>query len=387
MKTAMRGEKEWTGLTSPAGTAPGPDAAPTSPAPALKRNAYIQYLRGYAALMVVLDHAMLRLAHADARFAHLANYAGDLGAMGVQIFFVISGYIMVAIAHDQFGKPGATGRFWLARLTRIAPLYYIATAIALVMPVWLGGRVFAFPDILKSLLFIATDARPDENALLPILGVGWTLNYEMFFYLLFGLGLLLPRRAGLSLSVGALLLLVVAGQGVKLAGGVEPRTALYFYTHQIMILFAAGMALALWQKSRFFRALRIPAPAAIGVAPALAAILVLNFYMPGRFPLWRTLAMYGLATVPVILCVMAAPRAPRRLAELLGDASFNIYLFHGFALSVTIAAWEWAFGPSLPALRIAACLLIGTLAGLAAYRFLEQPLTRALHSRTGKRRD
>lgn len=152
-------------------------------------NNNIQYLRGIAASLVVLDHSMLRLANANGDYAILRSFAGEIGAFGVYVFFVLSGYLMVVITDDGYGLNKAF-RFLGARILRIAPLYFIATFLTILVGALITGRQFPLGDIVLSLLFIATNARPEDGALTPVLGVGWTLNYEMFFYVIFAFGLL-----------------------------------------------------------------------------------------------------------------------------------------------------------------------------------------------------
>ena len=111
----------------------------------------------------------------------------SFGAAGVDIFFVVSGFIMVVTTMKRDMAPG---EFLLHRIARIVPVYWVVTILlfAIVMygfkPV---GIMRMQPDWLaKSLLFIPFDR---DGRVEPIISVGWTLNYEMFFYLLFALGL------------------------------------------------------------------------------------------------------------------------------------------------------------------------------------------------------
>lgn len=122
------------------------------------------------------------------------NIAFSFGWIGIATFFAISGYIMVRSTWDSFGKDGSASRFAIG-IVRIVPLYYIATLLALA---WLTarGESFTLQDLGLSLLFVPYHSEV-EGALRPILGQGWTLNYEMFFYALFTLALVFgtSRRA------------------------------------------------------------------------------------------------------------------------------------------------------------------------------------------------
>src|SRR5262245_17640204 len=156
----------------------------------------IQILRAVAALAVVVMHIGTEL-----RYWGKATISWtDVGNAGVDLFFVISGFIMVFIAWNRFGHRDAPVDFFARRLIRIVPLYWLVTT----------GYVLAgsFPTrrIVTSYLFVpdfSTNAAP-----LPVVLQGWTLNFEMFFYLVLAVALLLPRRAALT-CVSALLAALV----------------------------------------------------------------------------------------------------------------------------------------------------------------------------------
>src|SRR3954466_15061942 len=135
--------------------------------------------------MVVFAHAQSDTAFQAARIG--AGFARD-GTLpwvaGVDLFFVTSGFIMVHASRGLFAAPGGARLFLTRRLIRIAPLYWMITAISLVILAAAAGLgKAAFPplgEILGSFAFA-----PYENArheMRPIAGQGWTLNYEMFFY-------------------------------------------------------------------------------------------------------------------------------------------------------------------------------------------------------------
>ena len=159
----------------------------------------IQYLRAVAALAVVVFHAAERSG---------LNFV--VGAAGVDIFFVISGFVMWTLAAT---RPVSTWAFYRDRLLRIAPLYWIVT---LVMAV--GALAGLFPRIrltadhvIASLAFVPHRS-PSNGEIWPLLTQGWTLNLEMFFYLIFGLILFLPRERRLAMLTTTFVGLVLAGR-------------------------------------------------------------------------------------------------------------------------------------------------------------------------------
>src|SRR3569623_79790 len=167
----------------------------------------LQILRFFAAFAVLLEHVVHEaLSFGIADPALHALEAFDFG-VGVDVFFVISGFIMYYISAGEFGRPGAQSRFLPRRIIRLVPLYWLFTlamlAAMLLVPGQLAHTVLDPLHILASFVFVPW---LDSTGLAhPILGLGWTLNYEMYFYVLFSFALLLPRRIGL-LALTALFL-------------------------------------------------------------------------------------------------------------------------------------------------------------------------------------
>ncbi|WP_331326040.1 acyltransferase [Methylorubrum populi] len=202
-------------------------------------------MRAFAALLVVIHHAQ----HEAATLAGRIGAAFVPGAWlpwpaGVDVFFVISGFIIVHAAGPLYGRPGARARFAAHRIARLVPLYWLVTglylALGLAAPALLSGEGGP-PDgarVLASFLFWPM-ARPD-GAVLPLYGLGWTLNYEMAFYALFALGLGLSRRGAVAWLVAALALLVLVGRLVP-----SPPVPLVFWSDPIILEFALGAGLAL----------------------------------------------------------------------------------------------------------------------------------------------
>ena len=143
----------------------------------------LQILRAVAAVAVVLVHAGIDLSY----FGHTNVTWTTRGNAGVDLFFVVSGFVMVYIASPQFGKREAPVQFFVRRLIRIVPLYWLLTTGYIV------AKSYPLAYIAASYLFIPA-ARPN-GVLQPVILQGWTLTYEMFFYLLFAIAILLRRRA------------------------------------------------------------------------------------------------------------------------------------------------------------------------------------------------
>lgn len=188
----------------------------------------VQYARAVAALSVLIFHAAQR---SGLDFA--------IGARGVDLFFVISGFIMWTVSIERETTPSA---FMIARVKRIVPLYWIATSFLV-----LGALLGAFPTlrqelsgshVLQSLLFIP-HVSPGSGEIWPVLVPGWTLNLEMFFYGLFAVSLVLTPAV--RLAALSILFLALVAAGVVL----RPENAIALtYTNPLILEFIAGVWLA-----------------------------------------------------------------------------------------------------------------------------------------------
>jgi exopolysaccharide production protein ExoZ len=340
----------------------------------------IQILRALAATLVVVGHS-----YHDAGYIALqtARPAIDLSyfdtGFGVDIFFVISGFIMIYTTADSFGRPGAALTFLKRRFVRIAPLYWLMTTgvivVAFVAPRYLNVPIESWHSIVASYLFVP-DIRGNGEAR-PILAAGWTLNYEMFFYAAFACCLMLPLRRGVLWLSGFFIAISVLGAVVALPGVVLP-----FWTDSIVLEFMLGVLIGLaclssWRLSGG-TALMLTATA-IGLAIALGPIWEWNHILP----------RFLCAGMPAALLVAAAAwgpsLSPTRFVTLLvalGDASYCLYLTHPFVLRPLRNIWMALDGGLLPlGLYVAVCVLIAAMGAIAIYRLIEKPLTSGLQRR------
>lgn len=347
-------------------TAKQPSEAPPTPGPAEQGSILtnIQVLRGLAALLVVFVHLqdLVRLGGASQGVFAWGN-------SGVDVFFVISGLIMVQATAR---KPVGPVLFMRQRLTRVAPLYWLVT-LGVFGLVWLWPGLFSSTDadpikLAKSLAFIPY-ARPDGE-LHPLVFLGWTLNYEMAFYLLFSVGLL-AGRARLVVPLVVLGLAVLAGLIFA------PATPLLrFYTAPVILEFAGGMLLGAGLS-------RLPQgrAAALTAAVAGACALALMLGAPAFWPAIDRAVAAGLPALVIVAAGLVLEKsgyvATWSPARRIGDASYSIYLTHFFitAAVTKLAAELGVTGlPELAGLMLIAFGLV-LVAGLAVHRWVEVPLT------------
>ena len=276
-----------------------------------------------------------------------------LGQAGVDVFFVISGFIMAHVSRRET-TPGA---FLLARVTRVVPLYWVVTLVAVVL-----HRVTDAGHILESLAFWP---HPDQEGRdWPVLLQGWTLCYEMFFYALFAAALLIvPSRRLPALTV-VLLALAVAGAVLHPA-----NAAVATYTSPLLLEFLAGLWLhRIWDHGW----LRQAWPA-LGVGLAAFATQT-ALPEPGT---WRCLA-WGVPAALVVAGALGLEEAGRvpflPWLRRLGDASYATYLTHTLVQDTAVPLLRPLPLPVASPLAVFACMAVGW----ATYMLVEQPLSRWL---------
>jgi peptidoglycan/LPS O-acetylase OafA/YrhL len=339
--------------------------------------ASIQYLRGVAAIGVVLSHAAASLIDRE----H-ALIAFEFGSYGVDLFFVISGFIMFYTTADDTMKPS---QFFQRRLIRILPLYYLLTTVAFALAVAIPGAVNTLTskpvDYLLSLLFVPF-FNEKSHAIQPVLGMGWTLNYEMFFYLVFGVALVVSRGARM---LGCLAIFAALAVGGTFLSTTNP--ILLVYTNPITLEFVLGMAIGY---AVVVHAAQLPR-ILLGLAAASIVIVGLHVgaFAPGAWS--GAMPRFLVAGVPCAAIVGGAVWVERSLPWrdvpallLVGDASYSLYLSHGLVLGVVRRFWARLFDVSQLGTHVA-FMWFGTAIAMAAsfaiYLLAERPMTRWLTAR------
>jgi len=309
----------------------------------------LQVLRAVAALAVVLFHC---------------HWTG-IASFGVELFFVISGFV---ICHAAAQNPR---HFLLKRIARVVPLYWLATlgvfALALVAPSLLPSTHVSVPNLLRSLAFWPY-VRAD-GADMPLLFLGWTLNYEAFFYLVFAACLAISARLAPYLALAALI--VIASLHGLVAHMGDPFD---FWTRPIVLNFACGIvAWLVWHRA-MARLKHTPHGLAIGIAAMAMVILATgaNHGLGGALPTG------GLVSAVLLLALLALGQRLRWPAGLLmiGDASYSLYLLHPYVLEV-VNRKVHAFGPDLRGALATLLAVVGALAlAMVMYRVVERPSNR-----------
>jgi exopolysaccharide production protein ExoZ len=315
----------------------------------------IQYLRAVAAIGVVIFH-----------IGEVFHFHLQFGATGVDVFFVVSGFIMWMVSRQ---REASASKFVKKRLVRIVPLYWLVT-IFLATCAHLRPNLFPLDHpstghVLLSLLFLP-HLGPDGE-LYPMVTQGWTLNYEMFFYFLFAVTLARFRKYQFYALTALLLGSILCGYLIH-----PSSPAGEAYTSPLLMEFLAGIYICrAWLDKTVLSRKAAWTAIAMGVA-GITATYVLNAPLP------RVIG----SGVPAALIVLGAVSLEGRksvpkiaVLKMLGDASYSIYLTHWFAwVAVSIGVAKLGGSLSLATYCVTICAAI--IGGMATYVFVERPTSK-----------
>ncbi len=333
----------------------------------------LQVLRGLAALLVVLFHAQSVCPGLVGSPSASAAVMGRFGSYGVDLFFVLSGFI-IRYAEPVGGYEPRT--FLFRRICRVLPVYWLLTLVALCL-----GFVFSHtsgtpePDLLlvaRSLGFVSF-----ANGTQPLLYVGWSLEFEVFFYLATFAFLFLSRSPWRAVTV-TFSLLTALGSALVLGRVEALRELREFFLDPLLLEFALGVFLGHAARTR-----EVDVLAASSLVLGFVTTLVARWDGHGGRVIVAGLPAALLLWTALVCERRGLLRAPRVLVEL-GDASYSTYLLQVFTLSAfgKLGLSLWGTASSDVLVMFATFATVG--AGVAFHRFVEAPLVR-LSLRAGAR--
>ncbi len=343
----------------------------------------VQILRGIAASMVVFHHVAYAIVHYHPQASVLATFykLPELGAGGVDIFFIISGFVIAYAARKLPSGASSAGEFAKRRLLRVLPPYWVFTSLLIALW-WVGlglkGLIMTPMLVLTSFLLIPypkTDIY-GHTGVHPILDVGWTLTFEMYFYLLCTVVILLAGGKRIFPWVFALL---AASAGVSLILSGQGSTLSSITASPLLLEFAGGVLLA------HYGTRAMPSAAAWMLIGAGCAGLVASIFaadpMAMRVLYW---GIPGFLLVWGAIHVRVGSAAIARFFVFLGTASYTIYLAHPFFALVIGTVLKRGF---LHGINSNILLVVSTLdtvlATSVAYFIIERPLIRLFKPRPG----
>lgn len=344
----------------------------------------IQVLRAVAALAVVFGHLWPEFV----LFGHQSFPNFIVGAAGVDLFFVISGFVIVYSSESFFARKGGAITFILRRIARIVPLYWAVTTLFLLYLLYVFSpkpmtEILAINDLTWPVVAASYAFWPfprPSGATAPAFSLGWTLNYEMFFYCIFACAILLPRR----LAVLAASMTLIGLPSVVPYLALSPLNPLLVLCNPLLYEFVYGMAIAIALRE----GLRLPLwLAAVMIAVGIGMIAWTGMDASGLAIVPRHIIWGGAAALIVAGAVLAPAKAlpegrVTNALRLLGDASYSLYLLHPLVFGAVRRLVTPIFSP-VEHQWVYATILVCTAVGVAivVYLHFERPLTKMLQRR------
>lgn len=332
----------------------------------------IQGLRGIAVLLVAFSH-LLRIEEKYGGNSIIPEFV-LFGVSGVDLFFVISGFVMVTITREKFRKPMEALKFIYHRIVRIYPVYWFYSVLVLIVfllqPSWVNSAQGNQVDIVSSFLLL-----PQNMA--PLVNVGWSLVHEMYFYWFFFLMMLLISEPFLPLALAVWGGVLVFSHIIAEPNNVYLKLAL----HPLTLEFIGGCFVAIFYYNHEIKRNRkvLLAISVISfillIAGHEATQIISDVYTTAWW--WRVLT-FGVPSLLIVHCFVQLEKEgyvfPKWLIAL-GDASYSIYLSHVLVLSALGRIWHVFSSDgvmdNLIAIPVLAALMLGF--GLLSYYMVEKP--------------
>ncbi len=300
-----------------------------------KKIQNIQGLRGIAVLLVVFTH-MFHIETKYALFDYVVPKLILIGASGVDLFFLISGFVMISVTRSAYQSRKDVQKFLYHRITRIYPLYWfysiIILCVYLIQPSLVNSSQGNQVDILASFLLLPQN-------LLPLVNVGWTLIYEMYFYFVFAALLFLPKNYLLPGLIGWAAIILIGD--INFSG--TDNSFIGTYLNPLTLEFIVGCMMGILYFSRTIKG------NANAIALVALVIWIFGYYLfqdisGNETPSgWMRVLVFGF---PAALALYAALLYERNHDAIMpswickiGDASYSVYLSHVLVLSVVGRFW------------------------------------------------
>lgn len=310
--------------------------------------------RAIGAIAVILFHAIPSARDYGFRSDWIFHLSG-WGYQGVDLFFVISGFVMILTETRRQRRPGA---FLLDRIGRIAPTYWFVTTLLFLLLLNFGGlfrTMSADPALYLRSMSFTNFLFARHTA--PLIFVGWTLEYEMLLYLVFAATLFIGGWTKRLLCSAMLLLLLVTTN----------------IASPILFEFLFGQVCALIYLSRW----RLPARHLLLILGVILLCLPPGEAMTVEGDSLRVL-FYGLPAALIVLAISQSRQSRNRLLILIGDASYSIYLAQVFSIAFCCKLLVRT-APGAQAEWVVLAAIIGTiLTGFLLFTLVERPVTRAI---------
>lgn len=339
----------------------------------------LQVVRAVAAILVVVAHAFHQLDQLKVASppAAIRQFPWQVG---VDLFFVLSGFLMWATVAGRLGAPRAATQFLIRRIIRIAPIYWLYTlllsGIILVVPAAVNTTELSWWQFVQSMLFIPYEIATGKYR--PILMQGWTLNYEMYFYVVMALAIAVAKPRVVTFLTAYFIATSLLFFWIALPSRLE------FWANAICLEFVIGLHLA----RVYLAGVRIRVVWGLALAGlAFGAVVLSSGIADDGVSPWRFLRLgvpAGLGVACLALTQSELLDRFWRYVSPLGDASYSLYLSHPFVLvAVSIVIRKLGLTGLPVALLLAGYVIACVVVGQLSYLLLERPTTHWLNSRLG----
>jgi len=331
----------------------------------------LQVLRAIAALLVVFSHIREKNLQNAADSTQILQWF-NFGPYGVDIFFVISGFIIAYIMPVGQYSLGDVKEFLARRVIRVMPMYWVVTLAAfsvwLYNPAMVNSSAPELTRVWQSFTLYPTDGR-------YLYQTGWTLSYEMYFYFLFAATMLFGRFQRLLLGI---ILATMVTIGVVYQPGPEDPL-FYLLTRHHLLEFMAGFAFCHFGKHLIGK---MPITGAVLSVAGVALILAKAF---DAGPIFDTIYFWGLPAMALVFGMLLLERAipwPAYWVKL-GEASYSLYLTHSFVMAAGAIIWYRLFDGTMASNIgfMIVSLAVSVIVAHLAYRFIENAMTIGLNKR------
>lgn len=344
-------------------------------------------LRALAVILVIYNHSMI--IGSDNKYAESIQrnflFLRHWTSIGLDLFFVISGLIMTIVTQSYLKKPSGWFNFFLKRMLRIIPLYWLYSIVVYFERYFLKHPVEP-GEIAKTILFFPIFAAKD--AIYPIIGQGWSLTYEMYFYILIVVFLFFKSKNIFRVLLATLLILAIGGYFINPA-----NVSLKFICTPILLEFALGVAVGIGYHyvTAYYQKLKLNTVKTLSVTATIIGLLLMlaslfynsehisnpfyvitdNTIAMSRSLIWGvpcSIFVFGLLFMELSFNL----QIPKSLIKI-GDASFSGYLVHILVI-ITVGKLYSKFGFNNGDAFIIIASILSILASLPLYQYIEKPL-------------
>lgn len=342
-----------------------------------KKIENVQALRGFSTLLVVIYHVAeteKRFAYSDLIFPGVVK----LCAAGVDIFFIISGFVIVTVAQGRFQSVTSVLKFLYNRATRVYSLYWFYTGVVMVfflLPPEMFSRSHQDVDVLRSFFLL-----PQAN--LPLLVVAWTIVHEIYFYIVFAAMMTFAEKRLLRLLFCWALCVLVGGVVSRYVPCMAGSEWMKIIVHPVTMEFIAGCLIA----RMVYGGIRAHGGLLFVIGVALLFVNHIVMQPDMAMDRWDHLFFYGLPSIlvvygAVVMEINSSILLPR-IFRILGDASYSIYLTHYIVLPVLGRLWYMVMerccldneGYLDNILAVVTMIAASVVFGIVSFRFIESPM-------------